>query len=408
MRNLVNIAVTIGLVLISTAYSIAQCDGVEPGTITVSASGFESNTGYSQTYALVDTNSGLIVDVQSSGSFSGINWGTYAIYALNYEGAAPNLLDTDTAWSKVETYSMDAVNCMAIIGPRYFTICTPVCYQDSSIVGTTSGFTATSGYSQTYVLVNPNDSIYGSNTVGSFSFADYADSGVYQLYAVNTNDAAVSAEITDEGLWTDIPVMSGCLNYIGARLYHVSLSYCSVPTSINQLELFGNVQKDHNALSVTYKEAIEVKRTIVYRTNAQGNLETVYQTDGHLKNDEYKDYDFDFYTNHVYRVDQILVNGQVSKSNPISINREADLDIIGVFPVPSNDNVNIHFNAKSAKNGNIRIIDMMGRPVMNKPISTIKGLNQYQLEVHNIESGIYHLVVENEGNRVYKQLVIQH
>ncbi len=385
------------------------CDYTD-GTVSVSASGFTADPGFSQTYVLVENASDNIVSIDPTGSFSGLNGGQYRVYAVNYEGAMPGILAINNLWATVAAYDADAANCFDAIGPKdgVINVCEPLCYADSSITVSSSGFTADPGYSQTYVLVNENDSIYASNLTGSFSFAEYGDSGVYSVYAVNTNDAGVSAEIADAGLWSEVAGMSGCLNYIGGRLYDINTSFCPIPTSINNLTLSGSQQPDFNQLNITYSEHIRVKNTIVYRTSKSGNLEVIHQTNGHLVNDTYKDGTFDFFTNHIYRVDQILVNGQVSRSNLITLSRDADLDIIGVFPVPTNDLLNIHFNSKEVSTGNIHILDMMGRTVMNKEVQIVTGTNKVQIDVINIESGVYHLVLNNSRNRVYKQIIVEH
>ncbi len=70
-------------------------------TLSASASGFQGDPTYSQTYVLADA-SGNILDIQSNGQFSGIAGGSYQVASFNYltSDGAPSTSDNLNTYSK--------------------------------------------------------------------------------------------------------------------------------------------------------------------------------------------------------------------------------------------------------------------------------------------------------------------
>ncbi len=388
------------------------CDFGE-GTISVSASGFESGAGFNQTYVLVADGSDVILDIQSGGTFSNVVAGTYRIYAVNHEGTIPAILAIDSLWDGVITYDANGLNCFSTLGPKDGTIvvCESVCYQDSSISVSTSGFHTGSGYTQEYVLLNDNDSIISSNATGLFSFAQYQDSGVFQVYAVNTSDATVQTEIANGGPWSDIvglEAASSCVKYIGARVFNISTQYCDAPMSLGKIVLNGLMEDDLNYLYWNSAYDDLTTQTIIQRSaDNNWNFKEIESFETVIPQTEYEDSEFD--QNAYYRIKQVLITGEIVYSNTIQLRRDnAPFRFTGIYPVPSSDIVNIRFDSDLEYQTRLVLTDMLGRQIWTNSFKTREGNNARTLNVNAFGSGVYYVTLVNEKHRISRKIIVTH
>jgi gliding motility-associated-like protein len=103
------------------------------------------------------------------------------------------------------------------------TTSTTICDGDN-ITESASGYTTDPGYEQLYVLVNTTTgNIVATNTTGTFTQADYGagNIGDYEVYAVNTNDASVIAEMNGTGSWATAQTNAAplCAGIMGPQIY---------------------------------------------------------------------------------------------------------------------------------------------------------------------------------------------
>lgn len=211
---------------------MAQCDFV--GTISVSTSGFEAAVDYSQRYVLVLDATDEIVAINSSGTFSNLEGAEYRVYAVNYRDAQPGVLAVGTSWATITAYDADTDNCFdasAAYSGGSVTVCEEIC-DGTDIAVSTSGHHTGGGYTQTFVLVSAAGTILASNTTGTFTSAAYSSTGEYHVYAVNSDEASVAAEIADLGAWSDVSAMASpatCTDILGPRIFGVQ-ACCNAPT----------------------------------------------------------------------------------------------------------------------------------------------------------------------------------
>lgn len=193
----------------------SQCDFT--GSISVSTSGYESGVGYTQEYVLVNDDSDVILAINTTGTFSSLSDGNYRVYAVNYDGSRPTEIAVSTTWA---TFVANASSyCVDYIGPysgSAVTVCEQTCSNNLTV--STSGYTTGGSFEQIYVLVNTSGTIVSSNTTGSFSSLSTGD---YLVYAVNTDDAALKAEISDLGPWADVSGSSACKDILGPKYFEV-------------------------------------------------------------------------------------------------------------------------------------------------------------------------------------------
>lgn len=238
----------------------SQCDF--SGTVSVSTSGYFTGAGYTQEYILVNDGSDAIVTINSTGTFTPIVSGNYRIYAVNYQGARPAVLTVGEPWSGVVTYATS--NCLEYTAPymnRAISICEQIC-SGSNLVVSTTGQTSGGGYEQLYVVVNSAGQIVASNSTGIFPGLAV---GTYNVYAVNTNDAVVKAEITNLGSWSDIPAFSNayCYQILGPRIFTVvagpEATFSLIPDCAganNSFSVQVNITSLGGATSVNIKDLI--------------------------------------------------------------------------------------------------------------------------------------------------------
>jgi len=77
-----------------------------------------------------------------------------------------------------------------------------------------------------------------------------------------------------------------------------------------------------------------------------------------------------------------LSNGEVSEMQ------------LSAYPNPAKDNLTISFTASANEMYSIQLVDMTGRLVMNQSSTSTSGINKQELNLQNISSGLYNLVVK--------------
>lgn len=405
MKNLIKILIpTLLLIISNSGYS--QCDYAAGSTIAVSSSGFEAGASFSHTYVLVENSSNNIADISLTGSFASVGIGAYRIYAVNYEGVIPSALVIDSAWTSIESFAAAAGNCLAILGPKDDTIyvCESVCH-GTSISVTASGFENGVDYSQTYVLVNKNDSIYASNTTGTFSQLDYLDSGAVKVFAVNTNDATVASEISDGGLWNDIVTMelSTCTEYIGGQQFFINT--CAV-LSNEKIKIFGITNETNNVIKWTQSTSEDDYNYRVFKSSYQTNdFIEIGIIAGSGVNSEFEYVDFSPNTNEYYKV-VLEANKKSFQSNIINLhsNLEND-DLIDVYPNPSSDILNVKINSFSGSGYRLEMQNATGQSVLNKKVESSFGTSLYSLSISNFDDGMYFLMISGNNKVVTKKVI---
>ncbi|MDA0177602.1 DUF4114 domain-containing protein [Mesoflavibacter profundi] len=88
-----------------------------------------------------------------------------------------------------------------------------------------------------------------------------------------------------------------------------------------------------------------------------------------------------------------------SKQEAISNNLTEDLDVVKVYPNPVKDKSNLIFNLNSSQVVNINVYDQLGKRVFRKELVGQQGLNTVNLNLNNLNTGMYICTVTS----VYKK-----
>ena len=80
---------------------------------------------------------------------------------------------------------------------------------------------------------------------------------------------------------------------------------------------------------------------------------------------------------------------------------------IGMFPVPADNVLNIHFKALAAKKLSIYIIDTAGRTVYNEDVNNFSGLYKKGIDIKPFAPGNYHVKMVTNGQNFVRKVVVQ-
>ena len=79
---------------------------------------------------------------------------------------------------------------------------------------------------------------------------------------------------------------------------------------------------------------------------------------------------------------------------------------LAIYPNPNNGNFNIQFTSNSSNEINVGVHDMRGREIFTNKYSN-NGLFNENLQLSNVQSGIYLVTIQDGSSKVTKKIVIE-
>jgi hypothetical protein len=112
-------------------------------------------------------------------------------------------------------------------------------------------------------------------------------------------------------------------------------------------------------------------------------------------------------TIHYYTEDITLTYLELGDSSSVALNPYSKLDnSLKIYPNPTSGIANIEFENVDKENVDILLLDLLGREVRSLKYNTIKaGKNNMDLDIHDLEKGIYILKFGIGDNTVSKKLI---
>jgi hypothetical protein len=105
---------------------------------------------------------------------------------------------------------------------------------------------------------------------------------------------------------------------------------------------------------------------------------------------------------------EFILNEEGSPNCLTSSLRElAAFDYTKIFPVPSDNIVNLHWKANLAEYTEIRLWHMTGQLIQTERIQAHQGLNDHQLQIDQLPPGLYWVDIRSKSNRSTLKLVKQ-
>jgi len=109
-----------------------------------------------------------------------------------------------------------------------------------------------------------------------------------------------------------------------------------------------------------------------------------------------------------YRLRQFDFDGNSHESKMILVdctNKYALASNVFIFPNPASTTINILINQSAGANTKISIVNLIGQFVYTKDYSLEAGFQSMAIDISNLASGMYQVVVENEYERVVEKIV---
>lgn len=79
-----------------------------------------------------------------------------------------------------------------------------------------------------------------------------------------------------------------------------------------------------------------------------------------------------------------------------------------MFPNPANNTLNLVSTFNSAKNATVVIRDVVGKTVFTQNLGTnLNGQQKFNLDIHNLASGMYIVSLNVDGNVITRQIAVQ-
>jgi hypothetical protein len=130
---------------------------------------------------------------------------------------------------------------------------------------------------------------------------------------------------------------------------------------------------------------------ITYTTTTKGQL-------------NYAFLDQDPFTRTYYRLKITLNDGSTKLSQWIVLQREdSNNRQVQIYPNPTNHSVQVQFLGEEG-NSSVQIIDLLGRVVLEKQITTVEGQNQLTLDLSSLSSAVYLLSLKNGPQQIIRKI----
>lgn len=91
---------------------------------------------------------------------------------------------------------------------------------------------------------------------------------------------------------------------------------------------------------------------------------------------------------------------------PVLSSESYEIDGLAIYPNPNNGNFNIQFNSNSGNEIKINVHDIRGREIYSKSY-TNNGLFNENLQLSNVQSGVYLVTVQDGSKKEVKKIVVQ-
>ncbi len=85
----------------------------------------------------------------------------------------------------------------------------------------------------------------------------------------------------------------------------------------------------------------------------------------------------------------------------------SSLSDLSIYPNPTVGLLNINFDAIQHGTSNIRIVDMIGKTMLNREMQVVEGANFFNLDLTDFSRGMYFIEIKNETDYFKQRLMIE-
>ena len=184
------------------------------------------------------------------------------------------------------------------------------------------------------------------------------------------------------------------------------------PLPISLGSFYGFANGDFNAIKWKTLSEENTKEFIIERSSDNKNYHKIAKSDAAGNSNsiiEYEIKDDSPLMSSYYRLRTIDNDGSFSLSNTIIVNRDeaSGLEITQLFPNPSAGLFTVLFRTNLSDEYNVVVTDMVGVTLFSEQVSASNGENEISIDVRDLPSGSYLLMVSNQYERVVKRIIIK-
>ena len=108
-----------------------------------------------------------------------------------------------------------------------------------------------------------------------------------------------------------------------------------------------------------------------------------------------------------YRLLEVNQEGKEAiVSEVISLRRTADFEIVKIYPIPTNELVNIQYQTTSKEAIEYTVFDITGRLIAQEKVKTMEGDNSIVLDVSNYVTGTYFVKLNSKMYKSIERFVV--
>jgi len=370
------------------------CSGA---SISVSATGFATASS-TQAYVLTLDNAGFtIVDINTTGVFSGSNAGMYVAHAINIDNAqVPADLSALIGLNAIEV--IGTLTCFDLKTGAPFAVLSPVqvsvdyeCDAEAGIYTLAVSFSG--GLPAVAAALGLGADAYEYEASGDLS-GSYLEN--VNTLLQNTDNSAYSVTAEDA---------AGCSNTTSG-----TPAPC-VKVAVELMNFDGRTEEGANHLnwataSETNNAYFEIQRSIdgvdfraIGTVEAAGNSSVV---------NNYSFVDAQTPCAAIYRLAIVDKDGAVEYSNTISLTKDCNVfGINNIAPIPATDHIIVSYDMITEGTVNINIIDVTGKVIDNINTMATTGNNTLQLTVNTYQAGVYFISIHNGQTSVVDRFIVK-
>ena len=183
-------------------------------------------------------------------------------------------------------------------------------------------------------------------------------------------------------------------------------------TAIELLRFDGQIEDNGNDISWTTASEKDSKLFIVQHSTNGVDFAKVGSINAMGNSNESNDYNF-LHENveagtHYYRLSEVDVFGtERIVTDVIALNRNSDLQIVQLYPVPTQTFVNLEFVADIEQQVVVKIFDITGRIITEQTTLASKGQNQVRIDARNYSAGNYFIQISGNDTSFVKRFAKQ-
>mgnify|MGYP001194623032 CR=1 FL=1 len=102
----------------------------------------------------------------------------------------------------------------------------------------------------------------------------------------------------------------------------------------------------------------------------------------------------------------LVIDEEQSSSNPEIVSLQS-FQLIGSFPNPATDHVNVQYGNDKFEEISIKLYDILGNVVMSSQTQSSIGFNEFVINTNNLLSGMYTVVVSNHNGHMIDRIIVQ-